>query len=101
MRIGHFFAGLAALLSASPAAADLTARYAQGGQALATAGQATPGLTRAMAALLGRGALLRFGDMWRLESIDTTPLHPAIFALPGAPISREQLRERLRARRPL
>ena len=61
----------------------------------AAQGASPPGVTEAMTDLLSRGALIRFGDMFRLESIDATPVAEAAFDLPSAPISRDALRARL------
>lgn len=70
------------------------------GPMLMSAGQQAPAVIEAMVALMNRGALLRLGDLWRLESVDTMALEPSIFALPSAPISREELIEHIRPSRP-
>ena len=54
----------------------------------------------AIIGVLDRGALLRLGAMWRLESLDRAPLPASLFTLPSAPISRDELIERLGAPRP-
>jgi hypothetical protein len=61
----------------------------------ATQGMTPPGLLEAMTDLLSRGTLLRFGNMLRLEAADTAPVPASAFALPGTPISRDALRERI------
>lgn len=45
--------------------------------------------------LMARGTVIRLGDLWRLESVDTAPVPPSAFALPSAPISAEALAARL------
>lgn len=61
-----------------------------------TTQRGTPaGLAEAMTDLLSRGALLRFGTLFRLEAVDNAPVPESAFALPGTPISRDALRERL------
>ena len=62
---------------------------------LVVATQATPGLSDAMAGLLQRGTVLRFGNVFTLDSVDTALVSPEGFILPSAPISREALRERI------
>jgi len=69
------------------------------GTIMASASRSAPGVGRALVDLLGRGTVLRIGDMWRLESIEIGPVPPSAFALPSAPISREELLARLRAGR--
>ena len=62
---------------------------------LVVATQATPGLSDAMTGLLQRGTVLRFGNVFTLASVDTSPVSPRGFILPSAPVSREALRERI------
>lgn len=57
--------------------------------------QGTPGLSDAMTGLLQRGTVLRFGNVFTLESVGTAPVSPEGFLLPSAPLSREALRERI------
>jgi len=57
-----------------------------------------PGLAAAATELMQGGALIRLGDLWRLESIDTAPVPPSAFVLPSAPISAEALAARLGVR---
>jgi hypothetical protein len=54
-----------------------------------------PGIAEAMTQVLGRGALLRFGHVFRLASIESGPIPASAFVLPSTPISREALAERL------
>jgi hypothetical protein len=65
-----------------------------------TMSRETPGFAAAFSDVLGRGTVLRLGQMWRLESVDTGPVPPSAFAIPGAPLSRDELLARLRANAP-
>jgi hypothetical protein len=58
-------------------------------------GQPVPGLTEAMSDVLSRGAMIRFGELFRLQSVDLAPVPPSAFDLPSAPISRAALRARI------
>ncbi|HYJ52114.1 MAG TPA: hypothetical protein VEW04_02995 [Allosphingosinicella sp.] len=62
-----------------------------------TMGRSSPGLAEALRDLLGRGALLRLGPLFQLESIDTAPVPSSAFELASPPISHETLAERLQA----
>lgn len=66
----------------------------------ATMGRAIPGLAEALSDVLGRGALLRFGPLFRLESLGNAPVPASTFVLPSPPITREALAARLGADRP-
>ena len=57
-----------------------------------------PGLAPAASELIQRGALIRLGNLFQLESIDTAPVPPSAFALPSAPLSPEALAARLGTR---
>lgn len=61
---------------------------------LAASTRGTPGLSDAMTGLFSRGTVLRFGQIFTLESVDTTIVPPEGFVLPSAPLSREALLER-------
>ena len=52
-------------------------------------------IVAASEALLARGAPLRMGRMMQLESVDTGPVPASEFVLPSAPLTRDQLVERL------
>jgi len=65
-----------------------------------TMGRSAPGLAESLRELLGRGALLRLGPLFQLESIDRAPVPASAFDLPSAPLSREALAERLQANLP-
>lgn len=65
-----------------------------------TLSRTSPGLGAAFSELVGRGALLRFGPLWRLESVEVAPVPRSAFALPSAPLSPEALRARFRVDRP-
>ena len=52
---------------------------------------------KAMLELFGKGAVLRFNQVLRLERIDKAPLPPTMFTLPEPLLSRDALRTRLRA----
>ena len=54
-----------------------------------------PAYTEAMSDLLSRGTMIRFGELFRLEAVESAPAPPSAFNLPSAPISREALRARL------
>jgi hypothetical protein len=60
-----------------------------------TMNRSTPGLAEAIREVLGRGALLRFGPIFQLDSVDAAPVPASAFELPSAPIGREALAERL------
>lgn len=60
-----------------------------------TMGGAMPGVAAAASELMARGTLIRLGDLWRLDSVETAPVPPSAFALPSAPISAEALAARL------
>jgi|ERR1044072_1239153 hypothetical protein len=62
-----------------------------------TVSRAMPAFGAAVSELAGRGTLLRFGPLWRLERIEIAPVPESTFALPGAPLDRDALRARLRA----
>lgn len=62
-----------------------------------TMGRSWPGFASAFSELVGRGALLRLGHWWRLESVDVGPVPQSAFALPSAPLDRDALRARLNA----
>ncbi|HEY5711128.1 MAG TPA: hypothetical protein VIT38_04460 [Allosphingosinicella sp.] len=57
-----------------------------------------PRLAVAVNDLFHRGAVIRLGNQWHLESIEDAPLPASQFVLPSAPIGRDALAERLRAR---
>jgi hypothetical protein len=59
-----------------------------------TMSRTAPGLGTAVSELVGRGTLLRFGPLWRLESVEVAPVPQSAFALPSAPLSPEALRAR-------
>jgi hypothetical protein len=65
-----------------------------------TMSRETPGFAAALSSVLARGTVLRLGPLWRLESIDSAPVPQSAFALPGAPLSRDELLARLRANAP-
>ena len=50
---------------------------------------------RPMLEMFARGAVLRMGNMLRLESVDTHPIPASEFVLPSAPLSRAELEARL------
>lgn len=54
-------------------------------------------LPRALLAILERGAILRYGNMARLQGVDTRSIPASTFALPAAPMTREQLAARVRS----
>ena len=62
-----------------------------------TMGRGAPGLADALRDLMSRGALLRLGPLFQLESIDTATVPASAFELESPPISREALAERLQA----
>ena len=59
-----------------------------------TMSRTSPALAEALAELVGRGALLRFGPLWRLESVEVAPVPQSVFALPSAPLAPTALRAR-------
>ena len=65
-----------------------------------TMSRTSPTLGAALSDLVGRGALLRFGPLWRLESLEVEPVPQSAFALPSAPLSPEALRARFRVGQP-
>jgi hypothetical protein len=60
-----------------------------------TMGRSNPELAAAARDVLGRGAVLRFGPLFELESAATAPVPAAAFDLPSPPISRDALAQRL------
>jgi len=60
-----------------------------------TMGGAMPGVAAAASELMARGTLIRLGDLWRLDSVETAMVAPSSFALPSAPISAQALAARL------
>jgi len=56
-----------------------------------------PGFGAAVSEVIGHGALLRFGPLWRLETIEVAPVPQSAFALPSAPLGIDALRARLLA----
>jgi hypothetical protein len=72
------------------------AMAAQLGPFFMTVSYQFPGIGEAFAGVLRRGTLLRLGNLWRLESIDTAPVPQSAFALPSRPISKAALAARLR-----
>jgi stage V sporulation protein SpoVS len=53
-------------------------------------------LPRAALSIVERGTILRYGDMARLQSVDTSPIPASAFTLPAAPLTREQFAARVR-----
>lgn len=64
------------------------------GPLLTASMESTPGLGAEMTGLFARGTVIRFGFMWRLDSVDMAPVAAAGFELPSAPIGREAVRAR-------
>jgi len=60
-----------------------------------TAGAFGTDFLQSFQTLLARGAPLRMGHLMQLESIDTRPVPASEFVLPSAPLTRDQLVERL------
>lgn len=58
-------------------------------------GQRHPRVGEAVREIMSRGAVLRLGSMFELESISTEPLPGSLFELPSPPLSREALVARL------
>src|SRR3954451_16168583 len=65
-----------------------------------TMSRETPGFAAAFSDVLGRGTVLRLGPLWRLDSIESGPVPASAFALPSAPLGRDELLARLRANAP-
>jgi hypothetical protein len=50
---------------------------------------------KAMLDLFGKGTVLRFNQVLKLEAVDKAPIPPTMFALPEPPLDRDALRTRL------
>jgi len=72
------------------AMAQLAAASERGMVTMTGAAGAWPGSSRELGQILRRGALLRMGQMLRLESVDIAPVEASLFVLPSAPLTREQ-----------